>query len=216
MQTSRLTSTLRAAIRRDPAARLVDTTAGSSCGVMPTAIASENSNASRIGLCSTTLMAKIDTVRAAATYTSSIENRRSPTWNSVCGLVRAQPGGDAPELGARAGGDHDAAAAAGVHDGAHQRAPGQLRQRRAGRHRGGVFGHRQGLAGQHRLVAFQTGRRQQPDVGRDDVAEAQLDQVARDQAGHVDLDRAGRRAPRRPGGGSANAAPRRPSRPGTR
>ena len=49
MQTRRLTRTLRRAICRDPAARLIDTTAGSSCGVMPTAMARENSSASRIG-----------------------------------------------------------------------------------------------------------------------------------------------------------------------
>jgi hypothetical protein len=60
-------STLRRRIRRDPAARLVDTTAGSSCGVIPTAIASENSSASMIGLCSTTLITKIDVVNAPAT-----------------------------------------------------------------------------------------------------------------------------------------------------
>jgi hypothetical protein len=46
-------------------------------------MARENSNASRIGRCSTTLMTKIEMVSAAATYTSSIENRRSPTWNWV-------------------------------------------------------------------------------------------------------------------------------------
>ena len=67
MQTSRLTSTLRRLIRRDPAARLVDTTAGSSCGVMPTAMARENSSASMIGLCSATLMMKIELVSAPAT-----------------------------------------------------------------------------------------------------------------------------------------------------
>lgn len=45
MQTSRLTSTWSWARRRDPAVRLVLTTAGSSWGVIPTAIASENSTA---------------------------------------------------------------------------------------------------------------------------------------------------------------------------
>jgi len=51
MQTSRLTSALERASCRDPAARLVDTTAGSSWGVIPTAIDSENSSASMTGLC---------------------------------------------------------------------------------------------------------------------------------------------------------------------
>jgi len=70
MHTNRLTRTLRRLIRRDPAARLVDTTAGSSCGVMPTAMARENSSASMTGLWSSTLMAKIEIVRVAATYTA--------------------------------------------------------------------------------------------------------------------------------------------------
>ena len=45
-----------------PAAGL--TTAGSSCGVIPTAMAKENSNASMNGLCSATLITKIDVVKA--------------------------------------------------------------------------------------------------------------------------------------------------------
>ena len=49
MHTNRLTSTLALASCRDPVARLVLTTAGSSCGVMPTAIASENSTESITG-----------------------------------------------------------------------------------------------------------------------------------------------------------------------
>ena len=83
MHTNRLTKTLRRLILRDPAAKLVDTTAGSNCGVMPTAIASENSRASMIGLCSSTLMTKIEVVNEPPTYTNSMENFRSPTWNSV-------------------------------------------------------------------------------------------------------------------------------------
>ena len=91
MQTSLLTSTFRLAISREPAARLVETTAGSSCGVMPTAIASENSSASMIGLCSTTLITKIVLVSAIATSTSSTENLRSPAWNSVSSCRAPSP-----------------------------------------------------------------------------------------------------------------------------
>ena len=91
MHTSRLTSTLRRANCRDPAARLVETTAGSSCGEIPTAIASENSSASSTGLCSATLMMKIAPVSTPATWTSSIENLRSPTWNSVSGCRSPKP-----------------------------------------------------------------------------------------------------------------------------
>ena len=49
MHTNRLTRTLRWASRRDPVARLVLTTAGSSCGVMPTAIANANNTESITG-----------------------------------------------------------------------------------------------------------------------------------------------------------------------
>ena len=96
MHTSRLTSTFRVRIRRDPAARLVDTTAGSSWGVMPTAMARENSSASRTGFCSATLITKIETVSVPATYTSSIENRPSPIWNSVSSWCVLRPAATAP------------------------------------------------------------------------------------------------------------------------
>ena len=85
MQTSRLTSTLRRASRRVPTARLVLTTAGSSCGVMPTAMASEKSSDSIKGLCSSRFVTRISPVSASATCTSSTENRRNPTWKSVSG-----------------------------------------------------------------------------------------------------------------------------------
>ena len=49
MLTSRFTSTLRRASRREPVERLTVTIAGSSCGVSPIAIASENSSASMNG-----------------------------------------------------------------------------------------------------------------------------------------------------------------------
>jgi len=91
MHTSRLTSTLRHASCRDPAARLVDTTARSSCGEMPTAIASENSSASMTGRYETTLMTKMAAVSTPATRTSSMENLRSPTWNSVSGWCSPRP-----------------------------------------------------------------------------------------------------------------------------
>ena len=70
MQTNRLTSTLRSASCRDPGARLVLTTAGSSCGVMPTAIASANSTESITGRRSSRLVIRMSTVRLNATYSS--------------------------------------------------------------------------------------------------------------------------------------------------
>ena len=85
MQTSRLTSTFLSARRRDPVARLVETTAGSSCGVMPTATASENRTASMTGRPSATFVTKIVALRTAPTLASIPEKRTRPRWNSVCG-----------------------------------------------------------------------------------------------------------------------------------
>ena len=104
-----------------------------------------------------------------------------------------RPGGDLAELGARAGGHHDTAAAAGVHDRAHQRAPGQFGQRRPDGVGPVVLSTGSDSPGQHRLVALQTADVKQPDVGRDDVTEPQLDQVAGHQLGDVDAWPAARR-----------------------
>ena len=78
MHTSRFTSTLSFASRREPVARLVLTTAGSSCGVMPTAIASANSTESINGRRSSRLVTRMTTVSVSATRNSRYEKRRSP------------------------------------------------------------------------------------------------------------------------------------------
>ena len=70
MQTNRLTRTLSRANRRDPVARLVLTTAGSSCGVMPTAIASANNTESMTDRRSNRLVTKMSAVRVSATHSS--------------------------------------------------------------------------------------------------------------------------------------------------
>jgi hypothetical protein len=102
MLTRRLTRTFRRASWRDPAARLVDTTAGSSCGEIPTAIASENSSASSTGWCSVRLMTKIVPVSTPTTWTSSIENLRSQAWNSVSGCRCPKPTTIRPNSASRA------------------------------------------------------------------------------------------------------------------
>ena len=70
MQTSRLTRTFSFASRREPVARLVLTTAGSSCGVMPTAIARPNSAESISGRPSSRLVTMMTTVSVSATRSS--------------------------------------------------------------------------------------------------------------------------------------------------
>ena len=70
MHTRRLTRTLALASRREPVARLALTTAGSSCGVIPTAIASAKSTESITGRCNSRLVIKIITVSTIATRSS--------------------------------------------------------------------------------------------------------------------------------------------------
>ena len=101
MHTSRLTRTLSRASRRDPVARLVLTTAGNSCGVMPTAIASANSTESITGRRSSRLVARIITVSVIATCSSRYENRRSPAWKSVSGCRSPSPAAILPNCASR-------------------------------------------------------------------------------------------------------------------
>ncbi len=82
--------------------------------------------------------------------------------------------------------DHRPAPAARVHDRSGQRAPGQLRQRRTRRYCPAGFVDGQRFTGQHRFVALQSADLQQPDVGGDDVAQAQLDDVAGHPRGDLD------------------------------
>ena len=91
MQTRRFTRTLRRASCRVPVARLVLTTAGSSCGVMPTAIARENSRDSITGRCSSRFATKMSELSPMATCSSRKENRLRPSWNSVCGCRSPRP-----------------------------------------------------------------------------------------------------------------------------
>ena len=94
--TRRLTSTFAAASRREPAARAVVTTAGSSCGVIPTAIARAKSNDSTSGRPRMRFAAMMNTVRTIATCSSSTENRDRPFWNAVCGGSSPRPAATAP------------------------------------------------------------------------------------------------------------------------
>lgn len=84
MASSRLTMTFSAAIRRAPVDRLMLTMAGSSCGVSPTASASENSSDSTKGRCSTRLTTKIAVTSTTIARTSSSPNavisRSNPVW----------------------------------------------------------------------------------------------------------------------------------------
>ena len=168
MLTSRFTSTLRRARRRDPVDRLTVTIAGSSCGVSPIAIASENSSASMNGRCSNMLMTKIDTVSTPATRTRRNENllqadlerglasaarrgrRRSRRTGVPCPCARRRRPRNPPCTIVPMSAHEPAPCSTGV---------GRLLDR-----------HR--LPGEHRLVALELGDVEQADVGRDDVADA--------------------------------------------
>ena len=99
--------------------------AGSSCGVIPIAIASENSKASITGLDMATLMTKIETVRMPAIQTSSARELVQPDLERRVGRRRAEPDRDPAERGRRPGGDHHPAGRSLVHDRAHERAGGR-------------------------------------------------------------------------------------------
>ena len=177
MLTSRFTSTFLRARRRDPVDRLTVTIAGSSCGVSPIAIASENSSASMNGRCSSRLITKIDTVSTPATRTSRNENFRSPTWNAVSAGRSPSPAAMRPNAVCMPVRTTTPPRRALAHDRSHQRA----RLRRARPAIGGLLD-RHRLAGEHRLVALELGRLEQPDVGGDDVADRRAARRRRERA----------------------------------
>ncbi len=124
--TSRFTSTRLRASRREPLERLTETIAGSSCGVMPIAIASENSSASISGRESATLMTKIDTQRRPRPSRAGSRSRAGRPGTPSRPDVRRVPRRSAPKAVAVAGRDDDAASRALVHDRAHEGARRQV------------------------------------------------------------------------------------------
>ncbi len=211
MLTSRFTSTLRCARRRDPVERLTVTIAGRSCGVSPIAIASEKSSASMKGRCSNRLITKIETVSTPATRTRRYENFFSPTWNAVSECRSPRPTAIAPNCvpdPVRTTTPTAEPSLTIVPMSPHDATPSvDRRDPLLDRHR---------LARQHGFVALELGDLEQAHVGRDDVADPQADDVAGNEL--HDVDRSGRSVPghRARSGGSASAAPRPPSRTGTR
>ena len=185
MQTSRLTRTFRRASWRVPVARLVLTTAGSSCGVMPTAIARENSSDS----IERALQQQVRDEDQRGEPDSHLQQQEreplQPELEFGLGLPFSQAQRDTAEFGAAAGGHHDAGAAAGLDDGSHEDAGCEVAQGRAGRHRGRILAGWQGLPRQDAFVAEEVLGAEEADVGGDDGAQAQVYDVARHQGGHV-------------------------------
>ena len=99
--TSRLTSTRLRASAREPLDSPTVTTAGMSSGVIPTAIASENSRASSSGLWNAMLKMKIVMESTPAMRTRNVENPLKPCWNADAVARSASPDAMAPNAVAR-------------------------------------------------------------------------------------------------------------------
>ena len=109
-------------------ARLVDTTAGSSCGVMPTATASENSTASMTGRPERDVDHEDRDAEHPADLGQQPREAGEAELELGLGVAFTEPDGDPPELGEPPGGHHDGVGGALVHDRAHEQARRQLRR----------------------------------------------------------------------------------------
>ena len=187
MHTNRLTRTLRRASRRDPVARLALTTAGSSCGVMPTAIARANSTESITDRRRNRLVIKIDQHGQGERHPQQqIGEAAQAGLELRLGLPFTQTRGDTAELGIHTGRVHHPDPFAGADDGAHERQIGRISQARIGLDRPWRLLGSRPLAGQDAFVAFQPVDVDQPHVGRHRFAERQPDHIAGHQG--VDID----------------------------
>ena len=101
-------------------------------------------------------------------------------------LTLAELQGDRAELGPTAGTHDDAQPASFAHDGAHERARGEVQRGLRRGDRIAALLRRQRLAGEHRLVALQAVGPQQTQVCGHDVADREPHDIARHQLGHVD------------------------------
>ena len=189
MHTSRLTSTFLAASRREPVARLVDTTAGSSWGVMPTATARENSTASMTGRPKRDVDHEDRDAEHPADLGQQPREAGETELELGLGVAFPEPDRDPPELGGRPGRHHHGVGGALVHDGSHEQARRQLGERGAARHRLGRLLRRDRFAGEDRLVAFEVARGQEPDIRRDDRPDPEVHDVARHQVRDLDAHR---------------------------
>ena len=101
-------------------------------------------------------------------------------------MTLPEPERDPAERGARSRLDHNRTPVPAVHDCAHERAAGKVERGVAAAGRGRLRS-RYRLAGQHRLVALEVVRLQQPQVGGDDVSHTQSNEIARHELDDVDL-----------------------------
>ena len=189
MLTSRLTTTLRSASRLAPVERLIVTIAGSSCGVRPTAIARAKSSRFQQRAADH----DVDHEDRAGEHGGDADEQQREVAQAELErglrLALSEPQGDRAELRPTAGAHDDAQPAAFAHDRAHERARREVQRGLRRRDRIAALLRRQGLAGEHRLVAFQAVGVQQAQVRRHDVADGQPHDVARHELGDVDRHR---------------------------
>ena len=94
--TSRLTSTRLRASAREPLDRLTETIAGSSCGVIPMAMASENSSASISGRENATLIDEDRDREDAGDLHEQLREAAQPDLEGGLGLPLAEPAAICP------------------------------------------------------------------------------------------------------------------------
>ena len=121
MAASCLTMTFFRAIRTAPLASVTETIMGSSSGVSPTASATAKRKDSSRSRRSSALTRKTKSTRKITTWRMRKPKRRVPRSNSVSGGAPDQGGGDAAELGRRAG----RATTRAVAEAAHHRGPAE-------------------------------------------------------------------------------------------
>ena len=187
MLISRLTTTRLRARLRAPEARLTVTIAGSSCGVSPTAIASENRADSQ----DRSAEQRVDDEDAAGQHRGDANQQdreaAQPALERGFRLPFAEPQRDLAERGARAGLQRRSTVPS------HPERSCPCRRSSAGRARPGrrrapgsaALGLRHRLTGEDRLVALELARLEEPQVGGHQVAGAQQHDVARHQLGDV-------------------------------
>ena len=165
------------------------TIAGSSCGVRPTAIASANRADWRSERPSAALITKIEPASTAVTVASRREKSCSPCWNAVTPCRSPRRTAIAPNAvrePVRTTTPRPPPPLTSVPMNAHEpQIQGRVPRRLS---LGRLLG-RPRLAGQHRLVALELVHLEQPQIGRNHIADPQMHDITRNQLCHGDLGR---------------------------
>ena len=182
MLTSRFTSTLRRARRRDPVERLTVTIAGRSCGVSPIAIASENSSASMNGPMQHEIDREDRHRQDARDPDEQEAELPQPDLERRLGRTLTETRRDPTESGMHPGAHDDPAGRAFTHDRSHERARAIPAHDRVGTSSRPEVDSPVSTASSHSSSVGV----EQSNIGRDDVADRKLHQITGHQLGDVD------------------------------